>query len=240
MVTIVLLMSLMFLFLMFVLLAGCYLLVLMANRANDRFIDSLVRRCEETDNVWTRNNILIIGLGGSGKTTMANRLSDRLSTSNSMCRLYHIPVIHMDQLSYKPGWISRSEAEFATEMAKAFSPSRQTIVEGLGYRNQTYLASNIRAGVYGTVVLIHERTYIRRLRILMRSLRRKLGWEELGAGGPESLSNIWHMLLDDIRNTPQNTKTQLQFFQSMSTIHNGCVYLQHNEHLLVTSQTSLQ
>ncbi len=46
--------------------------------------------------------VLIIGCPGSGKTTLAKELSDRLG----------LPSIHLDNLSLKPGWEQRDAQEF--------------------------------------------------------------------------------------------------------------------------------
>lgn len=56
--------------------------------------------------------ILIIGCGGSGKSTLARQLSDKLN----------MPVIHLDKIWWRPGWVHISKEEFAqtilTEMEK--------------------------------------------------------------------------------------------------------------------------
>lgn len=46
--------------------------------------------------------ILIIGCGGAGKSTLARQLGEKLN----------IPVVHLDQLFWKPGWVERSDEEF--------------------------------------------------------------------------------------------------------------------------------
>jgi adenylate kinase family enzyme len=56
--------------------------------------------------------ILIIGCGGAGKSTMARQLGDKLQ----------IPVVHLDKLFWKPGWVESSreeiDAKIMAEMAK--------------------------------------------------------------------------------------------------------------------------
>ena len=51
--------------------------------------------------------ILIIGCCGAGKTTLANELSQRLD----------LPVIHLDKLWWKPGWIESTPEEFDARLA---------------------------------------------------------------------------------------------------------------------------
>lgn len=45
--------------------------------------------------------ILIIGCGGAGKSTLARQLGEKLG----------IPVIHLDKLFWKPGWVESTEQE---------------------------------------------------------------------------------------------------------------------------------
>ncbi len=46
--------------------------------------------------------ILIIGCGGAGKSTLARAVGEKL----------RIPVVHLDQLFWRPGWVSVSQEEF--------------------------------------------------------------------------------------------------------------------------------
>ncbi len=56
--------------------------------------------------------ILLIGCGGSGKSTLARQLGQATG----------LPVVHLDQLFWRPGWQSVSKEEFdallAAELAK--------------------------------------------------------------------------------------------------------------------------
>ena len=57
--------------------------------------------------------IVIIGCGGAGKSTLARQLGEKLD----------IPVVHLDKLFWKPGWVQVSQEEFdalhTRELAKA-------------------------------------------------------------------------------------------------------------------------
>ncbi len=48
------------------------------------------------------HKILVIGSPGSGKSTLSFRLSERLN----------IPIVHLDKLFWKEGWVERSKEEF--------------------------------------------------------------------------------------------------------------------------------
>ena len=56
--------------------------------------------------------ILIIGCGGAGKSTLARQLGEKTG----------LPVVHLDQLFWHPGWVASSKAEIDekifAEMAK--------------------------------------------------------------------------------------------------------------------------
>jgi adenylate kinase family enzyme len=45
--------------------------------------------------------ILIIGCGGAGKSTLARQLGEKLN----------LPVVHLDKLFWKPGWVESSKEE---------------------------------------------------------------------------------------------------------------------------------
>lgn len=50
----------------------------------------------------TYQKILVIGCGGSGKSTLARRLGHETG----------LPVVHLDQLFWRPGWQESSREEF--------------------------------------------------------------------------------------------------------------------------------
>ena len=47
------------------------------------------------------DRILIIGCGGAGKSTLARQLGEKLN----------LPVVHLDKLFWKPGWVESSKEE---------------------------------------------------------------------------------------------------------------------------------
>ena len=57
------------------------------------------------------NRILIIGCGGSGKSTLARALGKKLG----------IPVTHLDQLWWKPGWEENTTQQFDEKLAKVLA-----------------------------------------------------------------------------------------------------------------------
>lgn len=63
--------------------------------------------------------ILLIGCGGSGKSTLARQMGAKLS----------IPVLHLDQLWWKPGWVESDREEFDAKLA-AETEKPQWIMDG--------------------------------------------------------------------------------------------------------------
>lgn len=51
--------------------------------------------------------ILIIGCGGAGKSTLARQLGEKLT----------LPVVHLDKLFWKPGWVEETQEEFDRKLA---------------------------------------------------------------------------------------------------------------------------
>ena len=54
--------------------------------------------------------ILIIGCGGAGKSTLARQLGEKLE----------LPVVHLDRLFWKPGWVEESQEDFDRKLALEF------------------------------------------------------------------------------------------------------------------------
>lgn len=58
--------------------------------------------------------ILIIGCGGAGKSTLARQLGEKLD----------LPVVHLDKLFWKPGWVESTDAEFDEALEKELEKPR--------------------------------------------------------------------------------------------------------------------
>lgn len=61
--------------------------------------------------------ILIVGCCGSGKTTMARALGEQTG----------IPVVHLDSLFWKPGWVETPREEFDALLAEELKKDRWII-----------------------------------------------------------------------------------------------------------------
>ena len=58
--------------------------------------------------------IVIIGCGGAGKSTLARQLGEKLG----------LPVVHLDQLFWRPGWVNVSREEFDSLHREALAQER--------------------------------------------------------------------------------------------------------------------
>ena len=63
--------------------------------------------------------IIIIGCGGAGKSTLARQLGENLD----------IPVVHLDRLFWRPGWVQVSPEEF-DELHRAEISKDRWIIDG--------------------------------------------------------------------------------------------------------------
>ena len=81
--------------------------------------------------------IIIIGCGGAGKSTLARQLGKKLN----------IPVIHLDKLFWKPGWVEETPEEFDRKLAAELEKSRW-IMDGNFNRTMPWRIGKCDAVIY--------------------------------------------------------------------------------------------
>ena len=81
--------------------------------------------------------IMVMGSSGSGKSTFARRLSG----------ITGIPIVSVDALFWKPGWVESDRADFRTRLAEVTRQPRW-IMDG----NYTSAAGELRRDVCDTVI----------------------------------------------------------------------------------------
>ena len=116
---------------------------------------------------------MIIGCGGSGKTTLALQLGEKLS----------LPVFHLDQLFWKPGWQRTPTDEWHALQNELFAPDKDWIMDG--YSSDTLLT---RLSVADTIIFLDLPT----LTCLTGAIRRYLKYRgqnrpDMGEGCFEKL-----------------------------------------------------
>ncbi len=77
------------------------------------------------------NRIAVIGCPGSGKSTLARILGERLA----------VPVVHLDRLFWRPGWVESSHATFVEKVRDAVSGERWVLDGNFGSTQHIVLSA---------------------------------------------------------------------------------------------------
>lgn len=103
--------------------------------------------------------ILIVGNSGSGKSTLARRLGDKLG----------FPVIHLDRLFWKSGWIESDDDVFRNMMAEALAAQAWVCDGDFGS------SLDVRAPLADTVIWIDQPPWLCVLRAIWRIVQYRRG-----------------------------------------------------------------
>lgn len=114
--------------------------------------------------------ILIIGCPGSGKSTFAKKLAEKTK----------LPLIHLDRLFWKSGWIERSREEFDALVSDELNKDRW-IIDG------NYLRTlSDRMKYADTIIFFDYPTYICLWRVLKRIVKKHgTTRDDMGENCPE-------------------------------------------------------
>lgn len=122
--------------------------------------------------------VLVIGAGGSGKSRLATRLGETTG----------LPVIHLDALYWRPGWVATPETEWQQKIAELASTDRWIMDGNYGGTLELRLAS------CDTVVFLDLPRRITIPRVILRWLRHRGSTRpEMAPDCPERLT--WEFLV---------------------------------------------
>ena len=150
--------------------------------------------------------IMVVGCPGSGKSTVAIRIAQKLD----------LPVVHLDQIHYAPGWQERTKAE-KTQLATRAEKADRWVIDGNLSATYPHRLSRADCCVWLDIPL-----HIR----LWRVLKRRLSGPRLGLplGSPDQLTweFIKYVLRSDRLTRPKYQKLHLEagstpFFHLRST-----------------------
>ncbi len=123
------------------------------------------------------NRVLVIGTGGTGKTTLARRLAERTG----------LPLIHLDLLYWRPGWQPTPNDEWRQPVERLITAEKWIIDGNYGGTLDLRLAAcdtvvflDLPRVVCLWRVLVRQLRYFGRARReLPRGCRERLSWEFL-------------------------------------------------------------
>ncbi|MBE9229215.1 AAA family ATPase [Phormidium sp. LEGE 05292] len=119
--------------------------------------------------------ISVIGTSGTGKTTLAKKIAQRLA----------IPHIELDALHWEPNWVEAPDCIFQERVLKAISSDRW-VVDGnySQIRNIIWVKAD-------TIVWLNYSLSVILTRLLWRTFERSLTQKELWSGNRETLQKAF-------------------------------------------------
>ena len=123
------------------------------------------------------HRIVILGCSGTGKSTLARKLGEKLG----------LPVIHLDSLFWRPGWVEAETDVFRARLIDALSSGRW-VTDG-NYLTKT---GDLRLGDADLILWIDQPVWLRLFRIIRRTVT-QLGRPraDMGEGCPERLDSAF-------------------------------------------------
>jgi adenylate kinase family enzyme len=121
--------------------------------------------------------IVILGCSGTGKSTLARRLGERL----------RLPVVHLDALFWEPGWVEAERQLFRSRVAHALAGERW-ISDG----NYTSRTADLRLPRADLIVWLDQPLWRRLWRVTWRVARYRRGSRpDMGPDCPERLDPVF-------------------------------------------------
>lgn len=120
----------------------------------------------------------MIGSSGSGKTSLARALSDKLGLAH----------IELDSIFHQPGWVPRPVDEFQAELQDRMTGSGDRWVTCGNYGS---VSGHIHWRQADTIVWLDLPRWVIMRRVIARTVRRAITREELWNGNREPLTNFY-------------------------------------------------
>jgi adenylate kinase family enzyme len=157
--------------------------------------------------------ISIVGTTGSGKTTLAGQVSQRLQ----------IPHVELDALHWEPNWTTAEHEVFRDRVTQALSGDRWVVDGNYG------VVRDIIWERADTVVFLDYSFWVIMRRLLERTLRRSLKQEELWSGNRESIRRSFlsqdSILIWMLKTYQERRKKYPALFQQPEYAHLSIVHL---------------
>ena len=115
--------------------------------------------------------VLIIGCGGAGKSTLAVRMGPRLG----------LPVIHLDEHNWKPGWVATPSQEWKVRVEELLAGESWIMDGNYGGTVERRMEAS------DAIVLLDRSRWVCLWRIVKRRLSRGAPRPGLADGCPEKL-----------------------------------------------------
>jgi len=125
------------------------------------------------------SRVAVVGCSGSGKTTVARRVADRLGLEH----------VELDALAHQPGWTMRPAEEFRSDLERRLSGAEQGWVTCGHYRR---MVGDMHLDQADTIVWLDLPRRTVMTRVIRRTIRRVLTREELWNGNRKSWTNLYH------------------------------------------------
>ena len=159
--------------------------------------------------------IVVVGTTGSGKTTLAQQLS----------QLLNIPHIELDNLFWKPNWEESTRDEFREKVTDALADNAEWVVDGNYSKARDIIWSQAV-----TIVWLDYPLRINFWRLFKRSLSRGLRKEKLwDAQNQERLMNQFasrdSLFIWAIKSHPRRQRNYTQIFQYKIYPHLQLIHL---------------
>lgn len=121
--------------------------------------------------------VSVIGSSGSGKTTVARALAERLGSRH----------LELDSLFHLPGWRQKEDEQFRAEVAE-FARAKRWVIDG---NYTSHGVADIVWPLADTIVWLDPPRRVVMTRVIRRTLRRVITRQELWNGNREPWTNLY-------------------------------------------------